>query len=98
MNHFTFRDFIHALGVKADRPITTASTMGDAISSAGFINIHVHDYKAPVGNRAKHKTYKDAGKVTMEMWKTAFGGVADLFVDEVWGWGRRRGREADELG
>lgn len=33
------------------------------IEAAGFINVHVQDYKIPLGTWPKHPIYKDAGRV-----------------------------------
>lgn len=47
----------HNAGTVADMP----SYMKADIEGTGFINIHEHDVKLPIGNWSKHPIYKDTG-------------------------------------
>lgn len=44
------------------------------LEKAGFINIQEKEYKLPLGGWPKHPTYKDAGHVNLQQWRSGLEG------------------------
>ncbi|RDW73348.1 hypothetical protein BP6252_07255 [Coleophoma cylindrospora] len=65
-----------ACGERMGRPINAQETMRASFEKAGFTNIQEKLYKCPIGGWAKHKIYKDAGRVSKEHWKAGLEGWA----------------------
>lgn len=54
---------ILAAGERAERPLDVMEKMRSRMEAAGFMNVHQHDYKMPIGTWPKLRIYKDAGRV-----------------------------------
>lgn len=65
-----------ACGQRAGRPLTTQSTMKAAIEKAGFVDVHEHVYKVPLGPWAKNDLLKEAGRVNYLVWTSGLEGYA----------------------
>lgn len=61
---------------KSGRPLGTMHTMRSSIESAGFTDIHVKEYKLPIGPWAKDKHLKEVGVVNYEYWRKGMEGFA----------------------
>lgn len=59
---------------KAGRPLGTMYTMRDSIERAGFEEIHVKDYKIPIGPWAKDSHLKELGVVNHKFWISGLEG------------------------
>ncbi|KAJ6155765.1 hypothetical protein N7470_006331 [Penicillium chermesinum] len=53
---------------KAGRPLGAMHTMRDSIANAGFTDIHVKDYKLPIGPWPRDKQLKEVGEVNHQHW------------------------------
>lgn len=65
-----------ACGERAGRPLTTQKTMKSAIEKAGFVDVHEHVYKVPLGPWAKNQLLKEAGRVNYLVWTSGLEGYA----------------------
>lgn len=48
--------------------------MYDAIKKAGFVDLHVKDYKWPIGPWPREQKYKEAGTVNFQHWMCGLEG------------------------
>ena len=53
-------------GERAGMPLDTIDHMKARIKAAGFQNVHVQDYKIPIGSWPKHPIFKDCGRVKVK--------------------------------
>ena len=53
-------------GERAGMPLNTIDHMETRIKAAGFQNVHVQDYKIPIGSWPKHPILKDCGRVKVK--------------------------------
>lgn len=65
-----------ACGERAGRPLTTQKTMKSAIEKAGFVDVHEHVYKVPLGPWAKNQLLKEAGRINYLVWTSGLEGYA----------------------
>ncbi len=65
----------------AGKSLTIMDTMRASIEEAGFINVHEKNYKMPIGPWPKHPVYRDAGRVTLEVWKKGMEGMSPQIED-----------------
>lgn len=65
-----------ACGERAGRPLTTQKTMKAAIEKAGFVDVHEHAYKVPLGPWAKDELLKEAGRINYLVWTSGLEGYA----------------------
>lgn len=61
---------------KAGRPQGIMQTMRGSIEKAGFTEIHVLDYKWPIGPWPKDKQLKEAGSVNFQHWISGMEGYS----------------------
>jgi hypothetical protein len=61
---------------RAGRPLTVQETMRSNIEKAGFIDVHEHVYKVPIGPWAKDKIHKEVGQLNYHHWVTGMEGYA----------------------
>ncbi|KAJ5688889.1 hypothetical protein N7462_003281 [Penicillium macrosclerotiorum] len=59
---------------KANRPLGIMRTFRESIEKAGFVDVHIKDYKWPIGPWAKDKQLKEVGAVNFRHWQTGMEG------------------------
>lgn len=55
---------------RAGRSLATQTTMRSKIERAGFVNVHDHLFKCPIGAWPKDKTLKEAGRINFHHWSS----------------------------
>lgn len=65
-----------ACGKRAGRSLTTQETMKAAIEKAGFVDVHEHLYRLPLGPWAKNEVLKEAGRINYHHWSAGLEGYA----------------------
>ncbi|GAB1735556.1 hypothetical protein NU219Hw_g4134t1 [Hortaea werneckii] len=61
---------------RAGRSLATQTTMRSKIERAGFVNVHDHLFKCPIGAWPKNKTLKEAGRINFHHWSSGLDGWA----------------------
>ncbi|KAJ5804834.1 S-adenosyl-L-methionine-dependent methyltransferase [Penicillium riverlandense] len=61
---------------RAGRPLTIQETMRASIEKAGFVDVHEHIYKVPIGAWPRDKVLKEVGKLNYHHWVTGMEGYA----------------------
>ncbi|KAK3705923.1 hypothetical protein LTR37_013076 [Vermiconidia calcicola] len=79
---------------RAGRPLSTQTKMAGAMERAGFVNIHDHLFKCPIGSWPKNRKLKEAGRVNFDHWTTGMDGWAMWLLTKH---GAPRPWDADEL-
>lgn len=59
---------------KAGRELNAMDIMTEKIRQAGFLDIHVKEYKWPIGPWARDKQFKEAGMVQLQHWLSGMEG------------------------
>lgn len=62
------------------RPITWADNLREKLEEAGFVDVHVKDYKWPIGPWAKDPILKEAGRLHHHQWNSGMEGWAMFFL------------------
>ena len=62
------------------RPITWADHLREKLEEAGFIDVHVRDYKWPIGPWAKDPILKEAGRLHYHQWTSGMEGWEMFFL------------------
>jgi len=65
-----------ACGKRAGRSLTTQETMKAAIEKAGFVDVHEHLYRLPLGPWARNEVLKEAGRINYHHWSAGLEGYA----------------------
>lgn len=79
---------------RAGRPLSTQTKMAGAMERAGFVNIHDHLFKCPIGSWPKNRKLKEAGRVNFDHWTTGMDGWAMWLLTKH---GAPRPWDADEV-
>lgn len=59
---------------KAGRELNAIDTMAENIRRAGFVDVHVKEYKWPIGPWARDQQFKEAGTANMQHWLSGLEG------------------------
>lgn len=59
---------------KSGRELNAMDIMTEKIRQAGFVDIHVKEYKWPIGPWARDKQFKEAGMVQLQHWLSGMEG------------------------
>lgn len=70
-------------GVASGKDLETHDKLQSRIEEAGFTNVHTINYKVPIGEWPRLQVYKDAGRVSMKMFKTGLEGWMMWFMTKV---------------
>ncbi|OQE21983.1 hypothetical protein PENSTE_c011G04568 [Penicillium steckii] len=65
-----------ACGKRAGRSLTTQETMKAEIEKTGFVDVHEHVYRLPLGPWAKNEILKEAGRINYHHWSSGLEGYA----------------------
>lgn len=60
-----FKPIIAAATKNAGNAADLVDFMKEEIEAAGFINLHEHNFKLPLGSWPQHPIYKEAGRLSM---------------------------------
>ncbi|KAJ5743227.1 hypothetical protein N7533_010329 [Penicillium manginii] len=62
------------------RPVTLADNMKQELEKAGFVDVHVKEYKWPIGAWPKDPILKEAGRLHYHQWTSGMEGWAIFFL------------------